>query len=276
MSDFLEEMVAASRARAEAAQASRPLRRPAPASPAHRLEGALRAPRTAATGPGDGARLALIAEVKRRSPSKGDIAPDLDAVTQARAYEKAGADAISVLTEPTHFGGSLDDLRAVTAAVSLPVLRKDFLVGAYQVWEAADAGAAAVLLIVAALDDEQLTALLDECSACGLDALVEVHDEHDLARALAAGARLIGVNNRSLRTLSVDLAVTERLAALVPPDAVLVSESGIGTAADARRAAEAGASALLVGEALVRAGIDRLPERVRALRSGLDPAETHA
>jgi indole-3-glycerol phosphate synthase len=210
--------------------------------------------------------LALIAEIKRRSPSKGEIAPDLDAVRQARAYEQAGADAISVLTEPSRFGGSLEDLRAVAAAVDLPVLRKDFLVDPCQIWEAAEAGAAAVLLIVAALSDATLADLLEECRLCGLDALIEVHDEAEMERALATGATLIGVNNRDLRTLSVDLAVTELLARQAPPRVVLVSESGITDAADARRMALAGVRALLVGETLVRAGAEDLPGSIRALR----------
>lgn len=270
MSDFLAEMVAGARERVAAARVSAPLARPSAAGAGHRLLEALVAPRASVDQPDVGARLALIAEVKRRSPSKGDIAPCLDAAARAKAYEAAGADAVSVLTEPSRFGGSLDDLRAVTAAVTLPVLRKDFIVDAYQVWEAADAGAAGVLLIVAALSDEELAGLLKECHDCGLDALVEVHGEDELERAIAAGARLIGVNNRNLRTLTVDLAVTEQLAAHVPPGVVLVSESGITSADDAWRVAHAGADALLVGEALVRAGSEHLPERVRALRSGLD------
>jgi indole-3-glycerol phosphate synthase len=211
--------------------------------------------------------------VKRRSPSKGAIAPALDAVGQARAYEAAGADAVSVLTQPSHFGGRLEDLRAVAAATALPVLRKDFIVDPYQVREAAHAGAAAVLLIVAMLDDALLRELLAESAACGLDALVEVHDEADLHRAVKAGAALIGINNRDLRTLNVDLNVTVGLAPLSPPDALLVSESGIVSAADARRVADAGASAILVGEALVRRPHAEIPDLVRALR---DPRGSEA
>ena len=201
--DFLAEMAADARRRVAAARERRPLARPAQAGRSGRLRAALAAA-TLAT-PLDGAatprRLALIAEVKRRSPSRGDLAPALDAATQARAYEAAGVDAVSVLTQPSHFGGSLDDLRAVVAAVRLPVLRKDFIVDRYQVREAADAGAAAVLLIVAMLDDPTLRDLSAECAACGLDVLVEVHDEDDLRRATGAGATLIGINNRDLRTL---------------------------------------------------------------------------
>lgn len=218
--------------------------------------------------------LALIAEVKRRSPSKGDIAPDLNAVMQAQAYQAAGADAISVLTEPSRFGGSLEDLRAVAAAVDLPVLRKDFIVDRHQVYEAAAAGAAAVLLIVAALEEDDLATLIAEAAACGLDALVEVHDEADLRRAVAAGATLLGINNRNLRTLAVDLHVTERLAPLAPADVLLVSESGIRDRTDARRVAAAGAHGLLVGEALVQAGLDQMEARIKALRDAPlpDPA----
>ncbi len=257
--DFLATMIDQARARVAAARLSRPLSRPRRAAAPGRLAAAL------AGGSRDG-RLALVAEVKRSSPSRGAIAPGLDAAVQARAYEAAGADAVSVLTEPSRFGGSLDDLVAAAAALRLPVLRKDFVVDPYQVWEAAAAGAAAVLLIVAALPGAALPALLDECRACGLDALVEVHDEGDLAAALAAGAVLVGVNNRDLRTLTVDPAITARLAPLVPGEALPVSESGMSDAADARRAAHAGARALLVGEALVRASGDRLAGLVAELK----------
>ncbi len=301
MSDFLAEMIVGARERVAAASAQRPLARAADvtadgrAAGAGRFTAALASPgagpnqstargarrdrlatQGAAGAPHRAPRLALIAEVKRRSPSKGDIAHGLDAVAQARAYEAAGADAVSVLTEPSRFGGSLEDLRAVAAAVRLPVLRKDFIVDVYQVWEAAEAGAAALLLIVAALSDAELAALLDEVAACGMDALVEVHDEAELRRALAAGASLVGVNNRNLRTLTVDLAVTERLAPMAPPGVLLVAESGVGDAADARRVARAGARALLVGEALVRAGHEQLPARVEALRdAALGDADVH-
>ena len=235
--DFLEQMVEQARLRAAEARRLRPLSRPSP--------GAASAPGSSSAGRftdalvrGSGSGLALIAEVKRCSPSRGAIAPALDAAVRAQAYEAAGADAVSVLTEPTRFGGSLDDLRAVADAVALPVLRKDFIVDSYQIWEAARDGAAAVLLIVAALSYDELPALLCECEACGLDALVEVHDEVELGRAVAAGAQLIGVNNRDLRTLAVDLGVTERLATVARADALLVSESGIVAGADAGRMAD--------------------------------------
>jgi indole-3-glycerol phosphate synthase len=257
--DFLATMIDQARARVATARRLRPLARPQRAAAPGRLAGALAAGARGGT-------LALIAEVKRGSPSRGVIAPDLDAVALARAYEAAGADAVSVLTEPTRFGGSLDDLEAVAAAVRLPVLRKDFVVDAYQVWEAAAVGAAGVLLIAAALPGGALTTLLDECRFCGLDALVEVHDEPDLAAALAAGATLVGVNNRDLRTLAVDRAVTARLAPLVPGGVLLVSESGIRDAADAGFAARVGSRALLVGEALVRAPRERLESLVAELK----------
>jgi len=265
VSDFLAEMIVGARERVAAARATSPLARPDRPRKCGRLRAALARPRAGQDG-APAAGLALIAEVKRRSPSKGDIAPGLDAVAQASAYEAAGADAISVLTEPSRFGGSLDDLRAVAATVNLPVLRKDFIVDPFQLWEAEAAGAAAVLLIAAALSDAELKALLDECDACGLDALVEVHDEPELGRALAAGAPLIGINNRNLRTLSVDLSVTEQLAPRVPPGTIVVGESGVTSAADARRLAAAGAHALLVGEALVRDGRHHLQERIHSLR----------
>ena len=265
MSDFLAEMIAGARQRVAEAQSTTPLQRPVAGGTGGRLRAALARPHAEPDGE-QPPRLALIAEVKRRSPSKGDIAPTLDAATQAAAYEAAGADAVSVLTEPSRFGGSLDDLRDVAAAVRLPVLRKDFIVNPYQLWEAARAGAAAVLLIAAALPDAELTALLAESRACGLDALVEVHDEHELARAVTAGASLVGINNRNLRTLMVDLSVTEQLAPLAPPGTILVGESGITSPADAQRMAAAGAHALLVGEALVREGRGRLPDRIHALR----------
>jgi indole-3-glycerol phosphate synthase len=259
--DFIDEMVAAAWRRAQASLAAEPLQRPATPTAAGRLLTALRRPR--AQG------MALIAEVKRASPSRGPIAPGIDAAAQARAYERAGADAISVLTEPERFGGSLSDLYAVTTAVHVPVLRKDFLVHVQQIHEAAHAGAAGVLLIAAALDDAQLQLLLGECAACGLDALVEVHDMQELSRAAALGAPLIGVNNRDLATLNVDLATTERLAPLAPAGAGVVAESGIDGAPAALRMQAVGVAALLVGEALMRAPEADLPARIAALRGAV-------
>jgi indole-3-glycerol phosphate synthase len=194
----------------------------------------------------------VIAEVKRASPSQGPIAPGLDAAAQATAYQRGGAAAVSVLTEPTRFAGSLDDLAAVSAT-GVSALRKDFIVDRYQIWEARAAGAAAVLLIVAALDDRTLAGLHDEAALAGLDALVEVHDVEEAARAAAIGARIVGVNARNLRTFEVDPEAFARLRASLPAQALAVAESGISTPEQVREAAACGADAVLVGESLVRA-----------------------
>ena len=201
--------------------------------------------------------LSVIAEVKRKSPSKGHLATITDPAALAAAYAAGGAAAISVLTERRRFGGSLDDLVAVRRAVATPVLRKDFIVTEYQLWEARAAGADLILLIVAALDDAELADLLGEAEALGLTALVEVHTEEETRRALAAGAELIGVNNRNLQTLEVDIAQFERLARLIPEGIVKVAESGIGSLDDVRRVRAAGADVILVGEALVKHGDPR-------------------
>jgi indole-3-glycerol phosphate synthase len=272
VNDFLMEMIVSSARRVEAARERTPLARPETAGLHGRLLAALAAPAAAAHETGGPAPLALIAEIKRRSPSKGDLAPDLDPVERAQAYEAAGAEAISVLTEPDRFGGSLDDLRAVVAAVHVPVLRKDFIIDPYQIWEAADAGAAAVLLIAAALPSGSLGALLDECHDCGLDALVEVHDADDLERAYSVGATMMGVNNRDLRTLEVDLSVSEDLGALIGACVLFISESGIGAPSDARRVRAAGAQAILVGEALVGTPRGHLAATVASLRGVDSPA----
>ena len=194
----------------------------------------------------------VIAEVKRRSPSKGDIRIDLDPAALAAAYAAGGASAVSVLTEPRHFAGSPDDLLAVRSAVGLPVLRKDFVTTAYQVWEARAWGADAVLLIVAALDPPALGDLLGETSAAGLDALVEVHTVAEAEVAAAAGASLVGVNARDLTTLEVDPNRFAEVRQRLPAGTVLVAESGISDRAGVQAAADAGADAVLVGEALVR------------------------
>lgn len=199
-------------------------------------------------GPG----LGVIAEVKRRSPSRGAIDLGLDPALQARRYAAGGAVAISVLTEPAHFGGSDADLEAVAGATGRPILRKDFTVDRVQVWEARALGAAAVLLIVAALEPRELVQLLEVADDAGLDALVEVHSEQDAQVAVDSGARIIGINNRDLATFEVDLGVAERMAPLVAECDARVGESGIWTAADARRMRDAGCDAVLVGEALVR------------------------
>src|SRR5215218_4545222 len=195
----------------------------------------------------------VIAEVKRRSPSKGDIRIDLDPAALATAYAEGGAAAVSVLTEPRHFAGSPDDLLAVRAAVDLPVLRKDFVTTGYQVWEARAWGADAVLLIVAALDPPALGSLLAEAAEAGLDALVEVHTLAEAEVAAGVGATLVGVNARDLATLEVDPGRFAAVRQALPGGTVLVAESGIDDAAGVQAAAEAGADAVLVGEALVRA-----------------------
>ena len=196
-------------------------------------------------------RVNLIAECKRRSPSRGVIRGDYDAVAIARAYAAAGAAAISVLTEPTFFDGSLLDLEAVCAAVDVPVLRKDFIVAEYQLLEARAAGADAVLLIVAALSPWDLRSLAGRAAALGLDALVEVHDADELQGALDAGAQIVGVNNRNLRTLAVDLHVSDELIAGMHAGVLAVSESGISTAHDLRRLRGLGYQAFLIGERLM-------------------------
>ncbi len=215
-----------------------------------------RAALLAAPGP-----IAVIAEVKRRSPSRGELAPRLDPAELARAYESGGAACLSVLTDEEFFGGSAEDLVAARAACGLPVLRKDFTVCEADLDEARAMGADAALLIVAALGDEELTRLLTRCRALGLDALVEVHDEEELRRALGAGADLIGVNQRDLHTFEVDTARAERVRTAVPAGVVTVAESGIGSGSDLARLAGAGFDAALVGERLVTA-----PDPAAALR----------
>jgi indole-3-glycerol phosphate synthase len=198
--------------------------------------------------------VSVIAEVKRRSPSKGELADIPDPAALARAYADGGAAAISVLTEERRFGGSLEDLRAVRAAVEAPVLRKDFVVEGYQLLEARASGADLALLIVAALGDDDLPRLHDQARELGLTVLVEVHDELETERAVSLGAELIGVNARNLKTLGVDDATFAKLAPLVPADRVLVAESGISGPADVTRYAAEGARVVLVGEALVKDG----------------------
>jgi indole-3-glycerol phosphate synthase / phosphoribosylanthranilate isomerase len=195
----------------------------------------------------------LVAEIKRASPSKGLIAEEFDPVAQAQAYERGGAAAISVLTEPHFFQGSLEHLRAVREAVALPVLCKDFILDPYQVYEARSAGADALLLIVALLEDAALRELLALTRELGMEALVEAHDASEVRRAVVAGAKVIGVNSRDLRTFAVNTAVVQHLRLLVPRDRVFVAESGIQSRLDATRARAWGADAILVGEALMRA-----------------------
>ncbi len=200
-------------------------------------------------GPG---ALGLVAEVKKASPSAGIIANEFDPVAIARAYEKAGAHAVSVLTDMTYFQGHLDFLSAIREEIWLPLLRKDFTIHPVQIYEAAAHGADAILLIVAALTDAQLRTLLSVAADCQLDAVVEVHTLAELDRALDTDADIIGINNRDLGTFSVDLATTESLAEQIPNDVLVISESGLKTGADAQRVFDAGANAILVGESLMR------------------------
>lgn len=222
---------------------------------------ALRQPRRGNVG--------LIAEVKKASPSAGVIRPDFDPVAIARDYQSAGADCLSVLTDEKFFQGSLSFLKAIRAAVSLPLLRKDFIIDERQILEAVEWGADAILLIAAILDDDRLRRFHDLAASAGLAVLVEVHDEPELERAIALGAPMIGVNNRNLHVFKVDLRTTERLAARLwqvrPRDhgTVLVAESGIHTKADVIRLAACGAGAILVGESLMR-NTD-IPAKVREL-----------
>lgn len=198
-------------------------------------------------------RLSVIAECKRRSPSRGVLRDDYDPAAIARAYAQTGAAAISVLTEPAFFDGALDHLAAVRDAVSLPLLRKDFIVTEYQVVEARACGADAVLLIAAALERPALAGLRELAERLGLAALVEVHDETELDRALEAGARIVGVNNRNLRTLAVSIEASERLIEQIPDECVAVAESGLRRGDDLRRLSAAGYDAFLIGEHLMSA-----------------------
>lgn len=223
--------------------------------PAREFVGALR--------PAPPARVRLIAEVKRASPSRGLLHAGLEPIGQARSYAAAGAAAISVLTDEKYFRGSLEDLLAVRAAVDRPVLRKEFIVDEYQLWESRAAGADAVLLIAAALDPEALRDLFHAAKGAGLGTLVEAHTAPEVERALALGAPVVGVNNRNLQTLETDLETSLRLLPLIPPGPVTVSESGILTRDDVMRVVSAGAQAVLVGEALVRA--TDVPAKVREL-----------
>lgn len=209
------------------------------------------APRDAAGVLRDHPGTAVIAEVKRASPSKGALADIADPAGLARQYADGGAAAVSVLTEGRRFGGSLADLRAVRAAVEVPVLRKDFIVSSYQLWEAREAGADIVLLIVAALEQPALVSLVERAESLGLTALVEVHDAEEVHRACDAGAGIIGVNARDLTTLEVDDTTFARIAPTIPDGVLRVAESGIRSAADVIRCAQLGADAVLVGEALV-------------------------
>ncbi len=206
--------------------------------------------------------VAVLAEVKRRSPSKGAIAPSLDAVGQARAYRSGGAAGVSVLTEPVHFGGSTDDLVAVRSNVGLPILKKDFHVDVIQLIEARVLGASAALLIARALPPDRLISLVDEGRALGLELLVEIRDEEELETAVQSGATMIGVNNRNLETLEIDPATCDRLIPKIPADRVAIAESGVQARGDVERFAALGADAVLVGSVLSAA-----PDPAEAVRA---------
>jgi indole-3-glycerol phosphate synthase len=261
MATYLDRILAAHRARAEADDRSlAPLVAEARAQSLPRgFAAALRA--------SDG--MSVIAEVKRRSPSKGDLAPGLDPAGLAAAYERGGARCLSVLTDAEFFGGSPDDLRAARAATKLPVLRKDFTVSPADVCDSRIMGADAVLLIAAALDDDELTDLHTLALDIGLDPLVEVHDEAELERAVAAGAHLVGVNQRDLVTFEVDHERAARVGAAIPATAARVAESGIRGPDDVAALAAAGFDAVLVGELLVTADD---PEAAVAALRGHDPS----
>lgn len=243
------------------------------AVPLSELEARLAGPRDdrpfseALTGPG----VSIIAEHKRRSPSAGTIRDGATVAEVVCAYERGGASALSILTEEQHFGGSLDDLREARRATHLPILRKDFIVDRYQVYETAAAGADALLLIVAALDPDELAALYHEASAIDLDVLVEVHDEDELERALELDADVIGINNRDLTDFSVDLNRTFDLLTDVPAGKIVVSESGLYTREQLDELERVGIDAVLVGERLMRAPD---PEQaLRELTGGTEPAD---
>lgn len=250
MRNVLDEIVAGVRDDLAARQAAVPIetmrQRAAYARPPVDAMAALRAP-----------GVAVIAEVKRRSPSSGELADIGDPAALARCYEAGGARAISVLTERAHFGGSLDDLDSVRAAVAIPLLRKDFIVSSYQVHEARAHGADIVLLIVAALDQNTLVGLRERVESLGMTALVEVHDEAEAGRAVDAGASLIGVNARDLRTLTVDRSAFARIVPGLPSQVLVVAESGVRGPLDLIEYASAGADAVLVGSGLVTAADPR-------------------
>ncbi len=249
MSDVLTRICDDKRALVQARKSARPLPEvEAAARAADPARGFIRALR----GTVDQGRYGLIAEIKKASPSKGLIRPDFDPPALARAYREGGATCLSVLTDEPYFQGCDDYLLAARAAVDLPVLRKDFMVDPYQIAESRALGADCILIIMAALSDAQAKEIEDAAIAWGLDVLVEVHNREELERALALKTPLLGVNNRNLKTLAVDIATTEELAAHVPADRMLVAESGLYSPADLSRMAAVGARCFLVGESLMR------------------------
>jgi indole-3-glycerol phosphate synthase len=251
---ILDKIAASTRLRVEKAKEIAPfgtvrdaalaLPRPAPVFP---FERALAAP-----------GLSFICEVKRASPSKGLIAPDFPYLDIAREYEEAGADAVSVLTEPEFFLGSDQYLREIAAAIKIPVLRKDFIIDGYQIYEARLLGAGAVLLICSLLDEKTLASFLETAESAGLSALVEIHNEAEAETAVRAGAKIIGINNRDLKTFEVDFSLATRLRARIPAGVLAVAESGVQSPEDVRVLAETGVDAALIGESLIRA-----PDRKR-------------
>lgn len=253
MSDKLTEIMAWKR------QEVAPRLRPVSDAELQRANAALpRPPSFAAALRRSDGHLAVISEIKRRSPSAGEIKAGISAVDQAKRYQTAGADALSVLTDTKYFGGTLDDLRSVTGHFAQhpparPCLRKDFMVHPLQVLEAREAGASAILIIVRALSDDDIRTLFAAANAAGLDALFEIHNDAELDRAVGHDAKIIGVNNRDLAIFKTDLGLSERLIPKFPKHVIAVSESGIFSGADARRARQAGAHAVLVGEALMKA-----------------------
>lgn len=268
---ILDRIVASKRDEVAARRAAAPLAdlvaRARDLPPCRAFAAAVARPSSAQGPRGRGGQVRAVAEIKRASPSRGPLRPGLDPGEVARGYRRAGAAALSVLTDGPFFGGSLGDLAAARAAVELPVLRKDFHLDAYQIWEARAAGADAVLLIAAILDAKEVADLVGLSRELGLAPLVEVHTGDEAARAIEAGADLVGINNRDLRDFSTSLETTFALLPALPQEATVVSESGIATPHDVSRLAAAGVDALLIGESLLVA-----PDPARALRNLLGGA----